>query len=405
MAANKVPTVASLNAGLFDLVATMPKARTELVDFYFKDKIDEYVRAIQVAPGRKTVSVVASSADASTAIRRAMIVADLVTFNVDAYIQAPALALLPIPHDFASSIFVLMAMQQTGSDGPWRPISLEAWLLTMESIATGKIDPSLAAQLFGTEWTREGTPRWERTQFAFIDDHQVTQVPKGCQLVGGLSHVQIPAGDNLLADVEPLMRSGRVAFAPFFCGQPTMATTGEGILKSDMLDSAYLTGTAATAERGVAVDPLLGLEIPYLENIPLPLLAKVLDDEGESLAMFRRKLDRAVEDLASAKDAADASRRVVKLKREELEDELDKVRQVCEKVSRMHSIARTGAYVAATALSVGGVYGLALPSVIAGCSAPIAAALKALYDAYEAKREARRSSMYFVWRLSKVVPR
>ncbi len=89
------------------------------------------------------------------------------------------------------------------------------------------------------------------------------------------------------------------------------------------------------------------------------------------------------------------------LRRDELEDELAKVRHTCERVARMNSIARSGTYVGASALSIAGVLGLALPSVIAGCSAALVAALKAFYDAFEAKREARRSSMYFVWRLSK----
>jgi len=222
-------------------------------------------------------------------------------------------------------------------------------------------------------------------------------------LVGGAIHVQIPKEDTLLTEVESLMRSGRVAYAPFVNLATDSDVNSESVLKSDMLDSTLL----APADTGHLVsgtsDPLLNLNIPYLEGIPLPMLAKVLDDEGESLAKFRRNLDRALEDIATAKDDAEAAKRIVKLKRDELEDELDKVRQVCEKVSRMNSIARSGAYLAITALSVAGVYGLAMPSVIAGCSAPVAAALKALWDAYEIKREARRSSMYFVWRLSKAV--
>ncbi len=71
----------------------------------------------------------------------------------------------------------------------------------------------------------------------------------------------------------------------------------------------------------------------------------------------------------------------------------------------MNAVARTGAYVSVAALSIAGIYGLSTPSLIAGSTGVIATLLKSLYDAYEVKREARRSSMHFVWRLSTIAPR
>ncbi|MGD1277483.1 MAG: hypothetical protein ABR964_09685 [Tepidisphaeraceae bacterium] len=75
---NQSPTIASLNTKLYQLIATMPKARTELVDFFFKHAVDDYVSAIRTTPGRKALALSREARNIDSVIRRAMIAADTV---------------------------------------------------------------------------------------------------------------------------------------------------------------------------------------------------------------------------------------------------------------------------------------------------------------------------------------
>jgi hypothetical protein len=141
--------------------------------------------------------------------------------------------------------------------------------------------------------------------------------------------------------------------------------------------------------------------MPYLEDLPLSTLAKVIDDEGESIRSFRRQFDRLMEDIQDSKDEADADKRVTKFKREVLEDEIDKVRHALSRVSRMNSVTRAGAYLGVTALTVAVFNGLSVPSLITGLSGTAAAAVTAWYRSYLEARDACRSPAHVLWRLER----
>jgi hypothetical protein len=124
-----------------------------------------------------------------------------------------------------------------------------------------------------------------------------------------------------------------------------------------------------------------------------------LEDEGESLTAFRRHIDRALEDIEDSTEPLEAERIITRFKRDVLEDELDRVRQVLGKVSRMNALTRIGAYVGTAALSIGGIMGLGLPGIVVGAGGIATVTLAELYKNYEEKRNVRHSPMHFVWRI------
>ncbi len=389
--------LAALNQALFDLVATFPKAKTELVDFHIKHSVEDYIESIREFPGRKAIRIVGSPVEAAGAIRRGLIAADLVCFSVDEWVKPSGYSVFPISDELASPVLGASASidPKTGSRLGFAPA--RDWLVAMVAKMIASADVSSETALLAADWSGKGTSRWNRTMSSRLADPSINAHGEHCHLAGGFLHVAIPQENQFLEDCQPLMVSGQVAFTPFISPGINAASVGEDVLKADVLGATHLSDLSETL-KPPDEDPLLRLEIPFLENIPLPLLAKVLEDEAESLTAFRRKLDRAIEDASNAKDTTEAAKQ---LKRDLLEDELEKVRHTCNRLARMNSIARSGAYVASTALTIAAVHGLALPSVIAGCSAPIAAAIKALWDSHETKRETRRSPAYFVWRIER----
>ncbi len=197
------------------------------------------------------------------------------------------------------------------------------------------------------------------------------------------------------------MLSGRAVFAPFVFAAPGASDVDEGALKAALLQSTLVVGTQAITTPTGTVHPLKHLAIPYLEDVPLPLLAEILADEGESLRAFRRHVDRAVEDIARSPDPAEIERQVLRIRRDLFEDELDRVKQTCERLTRMRALARIGAYVGTTALSLAAVVGLSPPSIICGATGLATATIAELYRNFEEVRNVRRSPMHFVWQLSR----
>jgi len=141
------------------------------------------------------------------------------------------------------------------------------------------------------------------------------------------------------------------------------------------------------------------LEVPYLENVPLDLLAEVMRDESGSLRAFRRVVDRAIEDALALADPSAIEKEMKRLKRDFFEDELDRVLQVCKKISRMEVFTAVGAGVASVGLSIAGVIGVPLPALILAAATGVRTTVAEMVKIYEEDREIRQSPMCWVWAL------
>jgi hypothetical protein len=130
---------------------------------------------------------------------------------------------------------------------------------------------------------------------------------------------------------------------------------------------------------------------------PLDLLMRVLQDEGESLTVFRRIVDLALEDTSALADPGAIEKEMRRLKRDLFEDELDRVRRVCEKISRMEVFTTIGACVASVALSVAGVMGVAVPALVLAGATGLRTTIAEMVKLYEEEREIRQSPVYWTW--------
>ena len=390
--------VAALNRGLYEHIASFPRARTELVDFYFKHAVESYVAAIQTMPGQTLVISAPTSADATAAIRRAALLCDVVVLRVASHIGNPALALLPIGDEVASPVLGAMAIIDPAT-GKYRFPTPQEYMYSMSLRILAEPESSSVVNLLGRPFNSGAAPEWHRTTFSRTSQDYLNAQGRKCHIAAGPIHVQIPKEDTLLEDAERMMRSGRVVYAPFLSLPDAADDVTEGVLKAELMrgNLAVLGGPISTN------DLVLDLQVPYLENVPLNVLSQVLDDEGESVTAFRREIRRAIEDVERAKDRSDAEKRITQLTRDLFEDELDKVRRTCERVARMNAIARIGAYVSVGSLAVAAHFGLAPASAITGGAGVAAATLSALWRNHEDTHDVRRSPMHFVWHLRDLV--
>jgi len=394
-----IEAVARLNGELYDRIASFPPARTELVDFHYKDTVEDYVTAITSFSGRKLILCTSNGVEAAKAIRRAVLLSDVVVFTVTSHIGSPTLSLVPIQDDVASPVLGASAVVDSATREP-RFATPQEYLQGMALMMASEPESSSVVKLLGRPFNSTDRPAWHRTAFSRTAQDFTNARREKCHIAGGSIHVQIPKDDALLEDAEHLMRKGRLLYAPFLSLPDSAADIAEGALKADVMNGS-LAVFGGPVKTKMASEIILELQVPYLENIPLKTLSEILDDEGESIAAFRRELFRAIEDVDISKDNPDIEKRVTKLKRDVLEDELEKVRRVCERITRVNAVARIGGYVAFGSVAVAALYGLSVPSLITGAAGAAATTLTALWRNYEETRDIRRSPMHFVWRLQK----
>jgi len=389
-----------LAAELFELVDSFPPARAELVDFHFKSCVENYLDALHHAGGRKILVAAGSHADITASLRRLLLLADVVVVACEDAVAKSGLSFFPVPDDLKSPVLGLQAvMDENQKLRPPRPVEV-AYLTTL--LAQKAQEQQTSASILGVEWTPGGRG-WQRTFYTRTSEPFRNAKGQACHIAAGIVHGgEPPLYDWLQAEAKHLLLSGHLVWAPFVFTAPNPSTVDEGAMKASLLQSTFvLNGSKLTAATG-EIHPLTDLEIPYLENVPLPLLADILKDEAESLRSFRHEVDRAFEDITDSGDPAEVRRRVARFRRELLEDELDRVKQTCERLSRMNALSRIGAYVGTAAISIAGVLGLDPPSVICGAAGVATATVAELYRNYEEKRGLRRSPMHLVWRLERV---
>lgn len=390
-----------LNQQMFGLVSSFPRATSELVDFHFKSTVDQYLDAIAAVSARKIFVASEDSSLMESSLRRVLLLADVVVFNCASYVRSPGLSFFPIPDEFRSPVLGLAPVLDPEMRSPRPPKPVEVAYLV--SLLTQKaLESSAPIRLLGMEWTGDARG-WERSEFTRTSEPYQNDRGERCHIAGGPVHVQLPKGDSLLEELRPLLETGRVVFAPFIRTAAGATVVDEGVLKASLIDAVLTVEATSLRTASGSLHPLVLLKIPYLENVPLQLLARILEEEQESIRAFRLALDRALEDIEDSADPSEAARVLRRLKREVIDDELEKVHQVCDRVCRMNSLTKVGAFVATGALSIAGILGLDPPSIVIGGAGVATATVAEMYRSHEEKRAIRRSPMHFAWRLESAV--
>lgn len=389
--------IARLNRRMFELIDPFPQVRGELVDFYIKSEFENYLLAIEQTSGQTLYVTAQNAYQIKTLIRQLVLLSDTVVFNVTSYIGTGKISFFPIRDSLRSPVLGLNSVLDAKSKRERPPTPAEmAYVLSV--LGSRALDLGKPEGILGIEWA-PGTPGWKQSHFTRTSEPLTNKNRQKCHITSGLSHVEIPDGDDLLDDMKAFLNNGDAVFAPYVRTSTEAPFVDEAVLKAGLFGGILVIQDSEVRTQTGNLHPMARLEIPYLEGVPLPVLSKILKDESESLSSFRKQLGRAMEDMEIATDPREAQQVVTKFRREILEDELDRVQQSLERVAKMNALARIGAYVGSTTLVVGGILGLGLPNIIVGASGLATVTLAAMYKNYLEKRQLRRSPMHLVWRL------
>jgi hypothetical protein len=112
-------------------------------------------------------------------------------------------------------------------------------------------------------------------------------------------------------------------------------------------------------------------------------------------------MDRLIEDMEAAADPADAMRELRKLKRDLIEDELNRLNDTCRRIARTRALSAIGATVTTGAISLAAAFGMAVPEVVMGAAGGLTTTLAELWHTFEEKRQVRKSPVYWLWKLGR----
>ena len=372
-----------------------------LMDFHYKSNFENYLDAMQNASGRKLLVFANTIEDIEATIRRLMLVADHIIFNVKTYADTPSLSIFPISDKHRSPVLGAMTSMDAESHKERLP-SLEEVLLAIDFLSQKAIDSKVPDSILGYEWNHSDG-NWQRSYFTRTTSAVQNATGRKCHLTVGFAYeYSQPTYDWLTKDARSLLLDGHIVFAPFARSTPGSESLGERLHKARISFTRLTINDEKLVLPSGQIHPLAQLKLPYLENVPLDLLAKALRDESESLREFRRVVDRAIEDITMLENPSEIEKEMTRLKRDLLEDELDRVAKLCKRLSRMKSFSAVSAVLTTTTIAALGAMNVALPALVLPISGGLTMSLRDLYQNYEQQKEIKTSPMHFLWKLGQI---
>jgi hypothetical protein len=141
-----------------------------------------------------------------------------------------------------------------------------------------------------------------------------------------------------------------------------------------------------------AVNAILNVELPLLDQIDITTLMKVRQEEGEAFAEFRAEWDRQINALRSISDPDELKRRTQEVVRELTEVQVAKVNSAVARLKKQTALSlviTAGSFIGTIQGGGFGILGLAM-AVLQG------------YASYDQYRNAKRQNpAYFLWKASK----
>jgi hypothetical protein len=391
--------VASLNREFLGFLAKFPPAAAEAIDFFYKSEYDNFVATFQRRE-RESIAIVArSESELESLLRRFLLLADLVIFNVATYMPEPQPMVLPLPDELASPVLAVNSVMDPASHKQRFPTPAEMLLVIAGMHGMGKAGDS-ASDFLGFEWGRTGY-EWRRTTYTRTSTPFKNAVNENCHIAvgAGLPYPKSTC-DWLTTEASPLLESGMLAFAPFLRVPPGSWGDSESIYKAHFIHANVGATRISPLDRN-RLQALAELEIPFIDGIPLPLLAEVLKDEREALVPFRAAISRLLRSVEKIASEAEMMREVEIIRRDQIDPELAKLAGLAQRLSNMRSIRTAGCVLASTAICLLAAIGLPPASLLFPAAGAIGANLYELARRIEEEQKLRDSPMYFLWQLKR----
>ncbi len=177
-------------------------------------------------------------------------------------------------------------------------------------------------------------------------------------------------------------------------------------LRSDLVTAnRYSSPLGLADDRATAIlertsnrSAMFELELPFLENVPVPTLLQMRADMGDLFADFQSALREATTSLQSAEVGAhEISRRI---ESQIIEPELRRIRKTLDSArNTLIKKSLTGVALGVAAATVGLLFGVPLAaSAVAGIAAAGAATNTGVGKYFDTQEDIRKSNFFFLWK-------
>jgi hypothetical protein len=391
--------IALLNRDLFRFIDKFPRAAAEAIDFFYKSEYEKFLSALQVREPESIAIVASSESQLESQLRRFLLLSDVVVFNVATYSTEPQPMLLPVPDDLVNPILGVNSIIDSESMKPRFPKPVELYQAMMTMHAVGKAGES-ASDFLGFEWGRTGH-EWRRTMYSRTSESYKNDAKEACHIAVGAGLLYPKSTcEWLLKQARPLLEAGALSFAPFLRVPPDAWGNAESIHKAHFTHANVGTTTVQLGDT-IRLQALVELEIPFLDGIPLPLLANILQDERESLLSFRAALSRLIRAAQKAASEPEMLKEVRAIRRDQIDPEIAKLETLSKRVSQMRALRAAGCLLGSAAICLLSALGVPPATLLLPAAGSVAANLYELARRIEEQQKQRDNPMYFLWHLKK----
>lgn len=195
--------------------------------------------------------------------------------------------------------------------------------------------------------------------------------------------------------------TGSVFYAPFI---PPLEVELE-FMKNRVSMANLIGGESLFSESIDFVDEnallaLASINLPTLENVPLTTLQKIKADHHDDFSVFSRAMVKAVTGIKSSAGSEQFLQDARAIQRDLLDDNLDKLAKKYKQISRMRSLSAGGVFVGTVGLSFAAISGAAVPAIITGLAASVAAGIAHAASQFKEKYSLSENPMNFLWRVN-----
>lgn len=391
-------SLTELHTKLKKIVLKNPDFKYSLFDFYLKSQYEQYVSAIQSKNGRKFCISCPNIEYLKNQINKIILLSDTVVFTTTDFDKKPTLDVFPFPRGFNTDLIRIMTASEEGTEKSFIPNVEDMLNIIGLTISDEKLE-FLHNSILGYDVDNPKNS-YQRNQFYLSASiHKDKNGNEQPMLVGLTEKYSDSLYQFIFKDADTLFTDGNIVFSPFLRTSGNINNTMYNVLKAGALNTNFFVFDSRFSENPCKIDILENIAIPYIENVSIQTLSKIIKDEGESLASFRNKFQRVIEDIQDQEDSEKIKREMKHLKRDLFEDELEEVEKLCKKVIKMKTLSSVGAVVTTGIISVSAYFGLDIASIIMAAGTTGYATANELYNHYLVTQELKKNPMYFIWKI------
>lgn len=144
---------------------------------------------------------------------------------------------------------------------------------------------------------------------------------------------------------------------------------------------------------------VLKIQLPFLDNVPMSLLAKILKEEAGSYEKAQKAFRKAIEELRESTDNNECARRAKDIYKHILMDGIADLDAAIKKTLKSNAVRMAGGVFAATTVAICAFSSTPVMTTL-GAACAASSVVATLYGDYMKDRDSLKTSdLYFLWRL------